>query len=89
MIALALIYLATLADIYTTVQALKRGAVEANPIYGTKRPSLRRLILIKSVVTIPLVWVAFKHPSTAVTVVIGTVSALLLFVSYRNHLVMR
>ena len=84
-----LLLIATALDIWTTLEAIKRGAVEANPIYGTKRPSLKRLLIVKSVVTIPMVLLAIAYPSPVVTVVIGAVSVLLLFVSYRNHRVMR
>lgn len=36
-------------DIHSTQEAFKNGAYEANPIYGSKHPTLEKFIVVKSV----------------------------------------
>ena len=66
---------AQVADAVTTSQALDRGAVEANPIYGDN-PSDATLILSKVAVVGVLIWAGSRMKPTPRKWVYGFVTAL-------------
>lgn len=41
-------------DVYSTERQIARGCVEANPLYGSRVPSLGRIVAVKAAVLVPL-----------------------------------
>ncbi len=57
-------------DVWSTRVGLSRGCLEGNPLYGSARPSLGRMVAVKSVLLAPTVVAAVwlhktGHPTAA------------------------
>jgi len=81
-IALALLAAAQLADVLTTVQALKRGGVEANPVVKFLMDKFGKgWILVKLGITAGAAYLLWSLDMPELMIGLSTITG---FVAYRN-----
>ncbi|MFG6139522.1 DUF5658 family protein [Halomonas sp. B23F22_10] len=85
-IAAILLLIASLADTITTIGALKRGGIEANPVVAWMiEHAGRAWPILKALPLAPALWLAWQHPhDLRLALVLGGLAVVYGVVAWRN-----